>query len=340
MQDGRECTARAIAFEGPDRIPLCTAIDRDNPDNIALGDLVARLFPSDILIATNADPGFVPSEPGMDQWGCVWSSLGFTLGEVVRHPLASWDSFEEWRARVPDFGTPGRYEAARAMRRAHPDRYITGGLGFLMMDLINLRGYAEWMTDVHLERDRLERLIDILYAAAIRSIEGYAAAGMDAVIAWEDWGLQDRLMIAPEAWRELFKDRMAAMVARIHALGMRYILHSCGYILDIIDDLVEIGVDVLQLDQQRAMGLQRLGHRYRGTVCFFNPADIQFMSGNRDLPAITRYCGEMVAALATERGGFMYKTYSQPRAVEIPAESVLEECRAFQRLNPYRTPSP
>ena len=36
---------------------------------------------------------------------------------------------------------------------------------------------------------------------------------------------------------------------------MLTLLHSCGYIMDILEDLIEIGLDVIQIDQQENMGL-------------------------------------------------------------------------------------
>ena len=52
-------------------------------------------------------------------------------------------------------------------------------------------------------------------------------------------------------------------------------MHSCGGILDVIEDFVEIGVDVLQIDQQDNMGIDELARRFAGRLCFFCPVDIQ-----------------------------------------------------------------
>jgi uroporphyrinogen-III decarboxylase len=137
-------------------------------------------------------------------------------------------------------------------------------------------------------------------------------------------------MMRPSLWREIFKDRMALMIRRIHDRGMKYVLHSCGHIVDLFDDFAEIGVDVLQLDQQRNMGLETLRDRLQKRTCLWCPADIQFTSGNHDLPAVEDYCAEMLRALAAPEGGFMYKPYPQPEAIAMPLVTLLAEIRFFK----------
>lgn len=334
MQGSRECTRRAIAFEGPDRIPICTTIDHDNEFNTDMDLRMKILADPDILYCFNSDPDFVPEIPGMDQWGCRWKAFGYTMGEVVQNPLVDWEDLDTWLSIPRDYKKPSRYLAARELRKCHPDKYLLGGLGFVMMDLINIRGYERFMTDLLLERERLDRLIDYIYACMDDAIDGYASAGMDAVIAWEDWGLQYTLMISPKLWRDIFLERMARMVDHIHGHGMKYVLHSCGYILDILEDLIKIGVDAIQLDQQRQMGLEALS-RYRGRICFFCPVDIQFASNNVDLIGVGQYAKEMVDRLSTENGGFMYKTYAQPKSCEIPFKVLETELRVCRDVNPY-----
>ena len=331
----RELVSRCIEFRSPDRIPLCLEIDQTRPENRAVRDAIWRTYTTDIFQAMNADPEFAPSPAGEDEWGCVWESMGETMGEVTGIPLPDWDAFSAWKSRIPDMSLSRRYDATRALRKERSESYIMGGLGAVMMNLIYFRGYAGYMTDIHLERRNLAELVDLIYRNVGEQVVGYADAGCDAVIAWEDWGLQDRLMIDPHMWRDLFKAPMADMIRQIHDRGMHYILHSCGYIVDILDDLVEVGVDVLQLDQQLLMGFSKL-EQYCGEICFCCSTDIQLASGNENSNEISAHCEEMAKRLANVDGGFMYKTYAQPYSVHIPLSVVETECATFCRVNPYR----
>jgi len=64
----------------------------------------------------------------------------------------------------------------------------------------------------------------------------------------EDWGTQDRLLVSPTMWAHAVQAFYKALVDRAHSQNLRVIMHSCGYIYDIIEDLIEVGIDCLQLD--------------------------------------------------------------------------------------------
>ncbi|HOV21237.1 MAG TPA: hypothetical protein P5150_02550 [Candidatus Ratteibacteria bacterium] len=45
-------------------------------------------------------------------------------------------------------------------------------------------------------------------------------------------------------------------------------LHSCGYIVDILDGLIESKLNVIQMDQQENMDVENLSNRFGGHICF------------------------------------------------------------------------
>lgn len=324
----RHLVEKAITFETPERIPLCLEFAQDSLTR-PITDSVLHEFEADMLITDCDNPDFVPSQPGESEWGYCWESMGETMGEVKVPPLENWDQYPDWVRHSPDFSLPKRYEKARRLRERYPDKYLVGGIGFLMMEIINLRGYTNYMMDFYLERENLETLIDLLYEKARCIVDGYAQAGMDAVIAWEDWGLQDRLLISPALWQEIYEDRMRRFVEYIHKKGMRYILHSCGYILDILDSLTDMGVDVIQMDQQKAMGVEKLS-QWAGKICFCCPADIQYSPFMTE-DEIRCYMETMMQKLGTNQGGFIYKAYAQPAAIHMPTRNILAEIEAVRR---------
>jgi len=110
---------------------------------------------------------------------------------------------------------------------------------------------------------------------------------------------------------------------------MATFLHSCGHIVDILDDLIDIGLDVIHMDQQENMGLARLGERFRGRITFYAPADIQTVLPTGDLERIRRYCWEMKRCLGTELGGFIPCWYGDPKAVGHSEEAVRAMCEGF-----------
>jgi hypothetical protein len=108
------------------------------------------------------------------------------MGEVKEHPLESWSNFDAWKAQIPDFKVKDRYKFAKHVRDNYPDKYVGGGLGLLMNLIYNLRGMENFFTDLYLEREKLDTLIDLIYETAYDQIDNYAAIGLDGVIAREN----------------------------------------------------------------------------------------------------------------------------------------------------------
>lgn len=330
MQTSRELVRRALEFDRPDRIPLCLSFQQDELNIGRTKDIVKR-HESDILCVDFRDPQFVPVGEGYSEWGYKMENFGETMGEVKDYPLADWDGFDFWKSHLPDYSVKRGYENARKLRRENKDKFLVGTVGMMMETILNLRGYENAMLDYYEEEDNLNRLIDCLYDCGKKMVDGYAEAGMDAVMAWEDWGLQYGPMMGYDLWKKYYYDRMKDFVAYIHSKGMKYILHSCGHITYLLDTFVEFGIDAVQMDQQMNMGLDLLNH-WSGKICFMCPVDIQHSVGMTK-EELEQYAVQMVHKLGTENGGFIYKSYPQPIAIRMPAHQLEWEIRAMKKMN-------
>lgn len=330
MQSSRECVKRAIEGRNPEWIPCCLSFDTDM-NNYTITKNIIQEYETDIIIVPCEDPDYIPVKEGYTQWGYKMETFGETMGEVVDPPLKEWENYESWEQGLPDFTSKSRYAKAKELRKKYPDKFLAGGLGMMMEQIINLRGYAECMMDYYDEPEKLNCLIDCLYEKGKQMVDGYAESGMDAVIAWEDWGLQNGPMISFSLWKEYYYERMKDFVAYVHAKGMKYLLHSCGHITYLLDTFVEIGIDVIQMDQQMNMGLELLS-KWKEKICFWCPVDIQH-SVLMSEKEIEIYIKEMLNALSYSSGGFMYKAYAQPAAIHMSEKKLRKEIEFMKRLN-------
>ena len=102
--------------------------------------------------------------------------------------------------------------------------------------------------------------------------------------------------------------------------GMYFVWHNCGYIVDLFPDMVEMGVEVVQLDQPRLMGHQALIDHLGGKVCMWNTVDIQwFTSGDVTDDDIREEVAEMIRVYDVEGhgGGYIAKHYPQPWDINL-----------------------
>ncbi len=145
----------------------------------------------------------------------------------------------------------------------------------------------------------------------------------------EDWGMQDRLLIDPILWREMFKDDFRALCGRAHDHGMHVLMHSCGYIYDIIGDLCEVGIDCLQLDQPQLSGIDRLADNFGGRMSFWCPVDIQQTLQSRDEKRIAEEARCLIERLGCYGGGFIAGYYGSNEALGLDPKYQDVACRAF-----------
>jgi hypothetical protein len=94
---------------------------------------------------------------------------------------------------------------------------------------------------------------------------------------------------------------------------------------------LEAGVDVLNLQQPRAYGIQTLGRQFAGKACFLTTADIQATMPSGNLEAIRAEVRELVENWATPRGGFIVFNYGFDEAIGTTAEATETMFREFER---------
>ena len=314
--DSRTVVARAIRFEGIDRLPIYF------PDPYGSDLAWTGMSPS---------PDDRPKS-GVDEWGAEWKNLGKTnLGEVKKVPLTDWKDWD--KLKIPDVRAPHRWEKVKTAREAAGDKFLIGG-GISIYERVHfIRGLENTWMDIYDHPKELENLLDILVEMNLVAIERYAQAGVDGYMFCDDWGLQNRLMISPQAWRTFWKPRYKTIYHAAHEAGLLTLLHSCGYIVDILDDLIEAELDVIQMDQQQNMGLDLLGSRFGGRITFWCPVDIQNMMVHGSLDDIRAYCWKMVKTLGRPNGGFIAGWYADPVGAGHRQEAIDAMCQEFLKIS-------
>ena len=220
-----------------------------------------------------------------DEWGVGYRPKG-PYNERVGHPLAEATLADLDRFPWPDPHDPGRVVGlAEETRRLYEETDFSLSAGHIsagiFQDCWNLRGMAQFLMDMALDREFAEALLDRVTAIHVAMWEHFldaVGAYVDLVGTADDLGGQSGLIISPRMYRELIKPRHAVLNAAIRSrTGARILYHSCGAIMPVIDDLVEIGVDVLNPIQPLPglMDPEELKKRYGGCLIFHGGLDVQ-----------------------------------------------------------------
>jgi uroporphyrinogen-III decarboxylase len=316
----REIVKRAILFEGPERIPY------DLPEP----------YGSDFLyVGPDPDPDFKPTIQTETRWedefGCIWERLpgDKTMGQVKFHPLSD---YSDWsKVRFPDYEKKERYLTAKIKIEENKEgKFVLAGIPFSLIHRLEyLRGHEKAWTDPYLYPEKLDKLLDRLCEIAMASIERFSEIGVDGIISCDDWGFQYRLMVKPEIWYEVWKPKYEKVYKFAKNKGILNFLHSCGYIIEILDGLIEANLNVIQMDQQENMGVENLSKRFGGRICFWCPVDIQNTMIKGTIEDVKNYAKKLIDYFGKFNGGFIAKWYPSPEAVGHSPEKIKAMAETF-----------
>ena len=112
-------------------------------------------------------------------------------------------------------------------------------------------------------------------------------------------------------------------------------MHTDGKINAILEDLIEIGVDVVQLEQPRLLGIEEIGGQFSGRICFQSQCDIQLTLPLGDLDAIRTEARLLLQRWSTPQGGFVVMDYDDEH-IGVPVAKRQTMLRTFVEADPWR----
>ncbi|HEY3376014.1 MAG TPA: uroporphyrinogen decarboxylase family protein [Armatimonadota bacterium] len=254
-----------------------------------------------------------------DEWGNLWYRMldGCASGEIHTPAITDWDQLDT--LKLPDFDDPRRYDDMRALFAQPGEQFKVAGVpGWVFASSRYLRKMEVYFVDLGEYPDEIARLHEIVTGLLERAIKLIAESGADGIFFCEDLGIQDRLLIGPSMWREVFKPHYRRLTDAAHAYGMKVFMHSCGYNWELIDDLVEAGIDCFQFDQPAVYDMPALAEKLRQHhVALWAPIDIQQVLPTGDRARIEAEAEKMVRIF---QGGLIMKNYPDLPGIGVKAE--------------------
>ena len=254
-----------------------------------------------------------------DQWGNIWVRMkeGSQGGEIHKPILDDWSRLDS--LQLPDLDNPGRYEALREAFSGPCDSFkVCGVPGWVFDTSRYLRKMEIYFVDLIVHREEIDRLHEMVTGLLERVIRLIGEAGADGIFFCEDLGVQDRLLMSPAMWRDIFKPHYRRLTGAAHEYGMAVIQHSCGCNFDLVDDLADAGIDCFQFDQPLVYDYPALVEKLKKhKVALFSPVDIQQVMPTGDREFIEREAQRLVD---TFRGFLITKDYPDLPGIGVEPE--------------------
>ncbi len=345
----RENYLRTVTLTGPQWTPCAVGISGASWEQLReeVEEVLVRhptLFPDFVPGQRDYDnwdygPAHRAGELFTDAWGCQWRSVIDGIeGVVINHPLSDWEALDDYEPPNPmvegDRGPVDWAEVHQGIREAkRKGELTTGGLahGHLFMRLAYLRGFENLMLDMATDEARLQELIGMIVEHSLVIIAQYLEAGVDVMSLPEDLGMQQSSVMGPRMFEKWIAPAYRRLIEPCHKARTLVHVHSDGYIMDIMDQLLACGVDIIN-PQDLVNGIDTLRDSLKGRVCIDLDIDRQKIVPYGTRQEIHDLIEEEVRKLGSPQGGLMLMVGFYP---PTPPENIDAVCDAMEQFRAY-----
>jgi len=336
---------------------VLTALDHAEPDRVPVDywatsevteSLKARLgcaSEEELLRRLGVDVRYVPhaycgpelprgDDWWVDMWGVKRRRVAYDGGhydEVVEYPLAAAESSEDLDGHAwPDaawYDFSGLPQACAGLKRfALANDVDRLNRTCVVKAAEYLVGMEKLMMDMALRPEFVEALfgrIARFYLDANERLFKAAGGALDIFYMGDDFGTQMGLLVSPAMWRDLVAPHMREFCRQAHDAGLKVLHHTCGAVADLVDDLVDVGVDILNPVQTTAAGMDPGGlkSRFGDRVCFHGSMDTQGTLPKGTPEDVRAEVRSRVETLGAGGGFILLSTHNiQP---DVPYENII-----------------
>lgn len=280
-----------------------------------------------------------------DEWGIGRKSVqyggdgyGGTYDDIVVVPLADATSVDDVLAhKWPDPDWWDYHPMADVMRAVSQDYWVTSGAYSIFERSWGLMGMERFLTDLVVDPEIplavMDKVLEFYTEQTLRILR--AADGLvDQIDTCDDVGTQRGMLLSPRVWREHIKPRQAEFNSNVKSCSsVKLWYHSCGSIVPIIEDLIEIGVDVLDPIQTGAEGMapEWLNNTFGDRLCFHGGVDTQRALPYGTVDEVRAEVGSLIHVLG--RGGGYILSPTHIVQSDVPPENVLAMCQAVSHCS-------
>jgi uroporphyrinogen decarboxylase len=189
---------------------------------------------------------------GRDAWGVEWVLRDSRSGSFPSsHPLTDPGMVDNYPYPQPEaVDTSGAKAALKGVDRR--STLVAGDNGWGLFErawlLVGMRRLFAWS---YRYPEAVKRLMERIAEVKVGLTERLATElEVDMVMYGDDWGMNDRLLFSPSWWREFDKPWQEKLYRVAKQYGLIVYQHSDGRVEELVPDLVEIGVDVLNIQRE------------------------------------------------------------------------------------------
>jgi uroporphyrinogen-III decarboxylase len=183
------------------------------------------------------------------------------------------------------------------------------------------------------DEPKLRKLIDMVEEFNSYIVKRFIGMDIDIMAYPEDLGMQNGPMLSPDHFRDYIKPSYQRLMAPAREKGVIVHMHSDGHIHDLLEDIIDGGVELINL-QDLVNGIDWIAGRFAGKICIELDIDRQFITSKGTPGQIDALIREEVEKIGRKEGGLMMIYGLYPG---IPMENVKALMDAMEKYAFYYT---
>ena len=266
-----------------------------------------------------------------DVFGVIWDrsidkDIGNVKGFTLSEPTLRGYEF-------PDPLDPRFFVDIPERIEEHRDCFRVFQIGFSLWERAwTLRGWHHLMMDFYDHPSFVHDLLNAIADYNIAQINKALKFDIDAVYFGDDWGMQRGLQMGPVIWHEFIYPVLRRMYRVVRRADKYVMIHSCGDVDELFDDLIEIGVNCFNPFQPEVMNVTSLMQQFRGRLVFHGGLSTQktLPYGSReDVRKETEYLLRLGG-----KGGYIFAPAHDVEG-DVPLENILAFIEIVQQQPGY-----
>ena len=256
---------------------------------------------------------------------------------ILKEPLRGKESLEGYN--FPDISKTDEYfeKLKSIIDERYRDRFICGYIdpgAFLVASL--LMGTDELYIKLATDLDFVIEVIEGIFEYQYKAIQKFEEAGVHMLVYLDEFAGSSGMMFDPVLYKKYFMKYYKKFFKLVHESGMYTGIALDGNFSAILDDIINMGVDVLHCPETRAIGLDVLEDRVKGKICIKCGIDMMHTLAIGTPEQVRKEANDVVNMLNSKDGGLICEVLRWYRPA-YPENNVQASVKAF---NEYRKNAP
>ena len=256
-----------------------------------------------------------------DEFGVIWNRTGVDKDIGVIDNFVITDP-EIGIYKFPEIPYDRIREKCESLITKKQDVFTAADLGFSLFERAwTLLGMENLLAFMIIEPDFVHWLMRKITDFNIGVLEVYMEYDFDCIHFGDDWGQQKGLIMGPAYWRQFIKPYLAEMYSFVKDRGRYVSQHSCGDIIEVFPDLIDIGLNMYQTFQPEIYDIKAVKEQYGKKLAFWGGISTQRLLPFETPEKVIEVTREICKIMGKGGGYVAAPTHSIPG--DVPAENIV-----------------